>query len=394
MRLLRGHPERRASSAPLPFLRAGSLIAFAVMSTAVMFPGESAAAGPSAFSFGAAGDFGYSAAAQATFLSAGGAGLDFFLAMGDTTYDETSESAWCSAFKSHVPHVLVEAGNHDTGENNGADLGALLASCPYELAEPMTGRYGREWFFDYPAGAPLARLVLSGCGTSFNVDNQTTWACAAGNPHYQFVSDAIDGARAAGIPWVIVGMHKNCLSAGSKSCEIGSAFLNLLLDKKVDLILQGHDHLYERSKQLACATPNVYRPECIKDDGSDGRYAKGNGSVLMVLGMGGRSPYDFNTSDAEAGYFATGFATTYGLAKFTVNESAVGVEFLRSAGGDDRDSFVIASPGAPPAPQPPPPSATNATTPLADSLWFVVPAVGVTVATVVALARRGKRRGR
>ena len=48
-----------------------------------------------------------------------------------------------------------------------------------------------------------------------------------------------------------MGMHKVCLTMGIKSCEIGASLLNVLIDRKVDLIIQGHDHSYQRSKQLA-----------------------------------------------------------------------------------------------------------------------------------------------
>src|SRR5437879_1301405 len=60
----------------------------------------------------------------------------------------------------------------------------------------------------------------------------------------------IDGARARSIPWVIVGMHEHCLGVGH-ACEIGPDLVNLLTAKKVDLILQAHDHDYQRGKQLA-----------------------------------------------------------------------------------------------------------------------------------------------
>ena len=74
---------------------------------------------------------------------------------------------------------------------------------------------------------------------------------SVGTTHYNWVSNTIDSARATGIKWVIVGMHKNCISMGRMTCQIGPDIFNLLVSKKVDLILQGHDHNYQRSKQLA-----------------------------------------------------------------------------------------------------------------------------------------------
>lgn len=354
-----------------------ALLAIATVAAVVMPPGAAAPAASPAFSFGAAGDFGYTSSTQATFGTAAAAGLDFFLALGDTTYGFANESSWCGEFKSHVPHVLVEAGNHDTGESGGADLNALLAACPYDLAEPLTGRYGREWFFDYPGSAPLARFIFSGCGTTFVVDNETKWTCGAGGAHYNFVSGAIDGARGAGIPWVIVATHKNCITAATKTCEIGAAFFDMLLDRRVDLVLQGHDHVYERSKQLVCATPGQYRPECVRDEGADGHYIKGNGSVIVVQGTGGMEPYPYNASDTEAPYFADAFAGTFGIVKYTVNETSIRAEFLRSAGGSDGDSFVIEAPPAPPE-SPAPALPDDGAVPVYT--WLVVAAVAASAA--------------
>ncbi len=45
-------------------------------------------------------------------------------------------------------------------------------------------------------------------------------------------------------------MHKPCLSLGEYACDIGADLTNLLLSKKVDLVLSGHEHIYQRSKQL------------------------------------------------------------------------------------------------------------------------------------------------
>ena len=259
-------------------------------------------------------------------------------------------------------------------------MDTLIAKCPYNLTEPLSGRYGREWFFDYPGGAPLARLILTGCGTSFKIDNESTWACTPGDAHYKFVADAIDGARGAAIPWVIVAVHKNCITAGSKACDIGGDFQNLLLQKKVDLILQAHDHLYERSKQLTCATKNSYNSSCVADNGTDGRYMQGNGSVLVIQGTGGHSADSFAKSDSEAGYFVKGFGTSYGFVNYTVSRTAISVNFVRSSGGHDNDSFVIEAAAAPPpGPSPPSPSSPfaggSALSPSGEQFWILLVAV-------------------
>ena len=69
--------------------------------------------------------------------------------------------------------------------------------------------------------------------------------------------------------------------------------MNLLINKKVDLYFQGHDHAYYRSKQLAHRTgcssvsPGSYDADCVADSGPDGIYTKGGGTVILTSGAGG-----------------------------------------------------------------------------------------------------------
>src|SRR5204862_543158 len=80
---------------------------------------------------------------------------------------------------------------------------------------------------------------------------------------------------------------------------------NLLVNKRVDLILQGHEHGYERSRQLAtgpaCPAIPVDRvdPACFADDGSGNTYAKGAGPIVVVAGTLGISLRPMNPGDPE-----------------------------------------------------------------------------------------------
>ncbi len=92
----------------------------------------------------------------------------------------------------------------------------------------------------------------------------------------------IDRARAAGVPWVIVAAHYPCLNTGIRhGCDSWPGILNLLLKKRVDLVLGAHNR-YERRKQLRrngsdCrrVLPDEYDSDCVVDTGSFGSYTKG-----------------------------------------------------------------------------------------------------------------------
>jgi PKD repeat protein len=149
-------------------------------------------------------------------------------------------------------------------------------------------------------------------------------------------------------------MHKPCLSLGDYGCEAGSDIMNLLTSKRVDLVLTGHEHLYQRTKQLAlggaCASvmPGTYTPGCVAD--SDSTLVKGAGTVFATVGTGGNGNYAVHPDDSEAGYFASSYGNpatpTYGSLDVTASATQLSASFARAAGAAFSDSFVIGPPAA------------------------------------------------
>src|SRR5438477_10338507 len=117
------------------FCRHPSLLAVLALVAALAVPVPSSPAqadtAPTSFTFGAAGDFGASTAAAATFTTLAGAGTDLFFAVGDLSYNQvTPESAWCDFVKTRVgsnsPFELV-SGNHE--DNGPHGLISNFAAC-------------------------------------------------------------------------------------------------------------------------------------------------------------------------------------------------------------------------------------------------------------------------
>ncbi|HEV7534616.1 MAG TPA: metallophosphoesterase, partial [Acidimicrobiia bacterium] len=348
--------------------------------------------------------------AAATLEGIHAAGVDFALHFGDMAYDQAAapyETTWCNFVKDRVgadfPYELVTGGHDlDEGPTKGAQYEGSIdkyAQClpDHHGATSVGGAgYGKEYFFDHPAASPLARIIM--ISPSITMPDGTTYDYTANPPsaHYQWLVDAIDGAREAGIRWVIVGTARNCVTAGEKHCEIGQDVFNLLVDKKVDLILQGHEHGYERSKQFtsgpACpAIPlNVPAPAaCIADDGADGAYAKGAGPVIVIagtLGIGQRPMYpqdpeapDFATlmgGSCAAGVYEPADGTPLaqngapcsdgpapGFMKYTVSATQITAAFVADTPGRFTDTFTITDPNpgpVPPTPGPGPSAGTGA----------------------------------
>lgn len=300
------------------------------------------------FTFTAAGDYAQSADTSESLKGIALAKPALHLALGDFSYNKRPEIEWCNYVKSHIGNIPFEllAGNHESDGRNGT-IDNFVKEFPDRFG--AVGEYGREFYFDYPLNAPLARFILVSPAIHFK--DKGDYVYGKGTARYQWLSDAIDDARTRKIRWLIVGMHKNCLSAGRKKCEIGEDVLNLLIEKKVDLILQAHDHTYQRSQQLAlsekCRSVGAgkYNDQCMPHPGENTTYPKGDGPILVIVGTAGAKLTDIYTAKDDTSYFVMTMGAnqnpTKGFMKFNVSENEISGEFIRSAGGDFRDRFQI-----------------------------------------------------
>ncbi len=333
------------------------------------------------FTFGTVGDHARGTSTSNVFRAAGASQLDFFLSLGDLSYSDPlnySEMQWCQFVKDNFnlgatkplgdvygetyPFEII-SGNHESDftQNDGLIDNFVAPGClPNRLPittspnlgtnPSATGNYAKEYFFDYPSTTPLARFILVDPGINFY--HGGTYDFSAGTPRYNWLSNAIDEARANGIKWVIVANHYNYISAGIKNNQTGGTdYFNLLLEKKVDLILQGHDHNYQRSKQFAhsAACPSLTTAAanlgCVVDDGSDNAYEKGKGPILIINGAGGNGLYTLDPNDTHVPYFASlmggGVNPTHGFSKITINNTSLVAEFVPAYTGSFTDNFVI-----------------------------------------------------
>jgi chitodextrinase len=318
-------------------------------------------AAPSTISFAAAGDHGANTTADASLRALDQSGVNFYLALGDLDYDQTpSDEAWCDYVKARLPTLgstfpfQLVSGNHEEQGGSNGNIVNHAACLPDRMGSTLspTNQYAAEYYFDYPSGAPLVRVIM--IAADLPVAN-VTYDYFRGNAHYNWLAGAIDSARGSGIPWVVVGMHKNCITTGDKGCEIGTDLMNLLVEKKVDLVLQAHDHNYQRSKQLALnpstcpAIPaGSFDADCVVDSGADREYPKGQGTLFQIGGTFGRGLYPVSASDSEAGYFAMIDSTTWGFLQYTVSATRIEARFVNSLGPFTESWSIVGGPPPPP----------------------------------------------
>src|SRR2546422_1214190 len=352
-------------------------------------------AASASFSFAASGDIGGLTVSTSTrnLDRLVASSPNFFLGLGDFSYDPSvTGDAWCSQFKGRFSDIAIISGDHDTG-GHPAGFGETSSyeryvnGCPLTLGVHIVcgpveaDCYGKEYYFDYPAApaSPIARFIFaapklfnitgvctSPCSSQTSpstpcTDQYGCWPYKANDLHFNWTANAIDNARANGIGWVIVATHKLCVSSGDATCSMGIAFFNMLVQKKVDLIIQAHDNAYERSKQLGfnsatcpkMATDNngfvVYNSGCIVDNGL-GNYTRGAGSVVVVQGAWINDLYGVNGSAthseniAEAPYFAKLMGKNtpgsgLGFTKYAVSTNKIDIQ--TSFSGSFSDKFSI-----------------------------------------------------
>ncbi|UKA56624.1 metallophosphoesterase (plasmid) [Arthrobacter sp. FW305-BF8] len=275
--------------------------------------------------FTAQGDIGVSDGARNVLDLIAGLKPQLNLALGDFAYEPGIEDQFCDMVKGTLgadfPYQLI-TGNHESDGSDG-DIDKFAACLPNRLPG-LQGEYGTQWYADVPQDNPIVRFVMISPGIEFK-DGQTL-DYSQGSDRWQWTTAAIDGAEAAGIPWTVVGMHVPCRSMGKYACQPGQELTNMLVEKKVDLVLAGHEHAYQRTHQIGTGdgcprlVPNEHSARCLAD--TDASMVRGNGTVFATSGAGGVGMYDITADDPEAGYFAAVSGKNRDPAKGTLEATA------------------------------------------------------------------------
>ncbi|MBX7444889.1 metallophosphoesterase [Arthrobacter sp. MAHUQ-56] len=294
--------------------------------------------------FTAVGDMGMQDGAKAVLDKIKELQPEFNFHLGDLSYGQGTEEEFCKMVTDKLgdlPFQLV-AGNHESN-GEGGHIRNYVKCLPNKMPG-LEGEYGTQWYIDIPQEKPLVRLIAVSPGIAFD---QGDLDYSEDSKRWQWTEDAIDGARTDGIPWTVVGMHTVCFSMGEYSCEAGRALTDLLIEKKVDLVLTGHEHIYQRTFQLGM--PNdcskvLARGKCAVDD--DDSFAKGAGTVFATSGLGGKSIRDINTQDSDRPVFAAWSGSNkdpaYGTLDIKLTGSRMDVKFVPAEGYSFTDSFSIA----------------------------------------------------
>ncbi|MEO6791492.1 MAG: metallophosphoesterase [Ornithinibacter sp.] len=278
-------------------------------------------------------DSGMEAPAQGVFDRMGTRKAGLNLILGDLSYQPIGrEPAFCAMVNSRVAGpTLVVAGNHEDTTTRQGTIENFARCLPDRVG--VTGTYGKDYWVD---SGPV-RVILISADISLSTG---TKSYRRGTAEAAWLTDTIRQGRAQG-QWVVVGMHKPCLTLGVHGCASSRDLSDLLFREGVDVVLAGHDHNYSRSHQIRGTTTSPV----IVD--RDARFAHGAGTVLAVVGNGGHearqiAPQTAIWAAANGTNSRGGFV--YGFVEIDATPAQLTYRLVRTAGGTMNDSFTITRP--------------------------------------------------
>lgn len=347
-----GEDQERRRRFRVPTVVPPVLLTLAMVATAVFWidDGAEGPAGQERQTWTMVGDIGSGDISKLTLRAMAEGDPDVHVALGDLSYaGPGSETGWCDLVTRELRSVPVQlvSGNHedDTGEDGHI---VNFEKCLPDRMD-SEGLYGREYYFDL---GKLVRVILISPGLTIEKEH---FYYGERNVNQRWLEAVIDGARAGGIRWVVVGMHKTCISVGEYSCDVFQDLFSLLIERKVDLVVSGHDHTYQRSVQLRSGTAecpvvavDTFDADCVADDGADGRYGRGDGPVFVISGTGGDELYEVHEDDPERPYFASvmglNLTPRHGFLRVEASTEELEASFVGSSPGVFADHFVVVAP--------------------------------------------------
>ena len=231
---------------------------------------------PSGFNFAAVGDWGCNSNTHDTVNNILSKKPQLVLGLGDYSYSSTAD-CWIQMVEPIEDKIKIAIGNHDDR------LGGEGRVTNGKLQEYMDHFDLKEQYysFDYHK---IHFIILS-----------TELAYKADSPQYEFVkNDLSKAASDPNIDWIIVCFHIQMYASQSKHGVLPAlaSIYHPLFDKyRVDLVLQAHNHNYERTYPIKFNINSPSNP--IITSTNKNTYADHEGEIFATVGTGGQSLYPF-----------------------------------------------------------------------------------------------------
>jgi hypothetical protein len=245
-----------------------------------------------------------------------GRGLDAVLVLGDIQYEDATLAKFMASYDPTWGRLKAitrpAVGNHEYLTPGAAGYYSYFGTA---AGDPAKG------YYSFDLGAWHVVVLNSNCAA--------VGGCHAGSPQEQWLA-----ADLAAHPdrCTLAYWHHPRFSSGPHGNDASTdAFWRALYAAGADVILTGHDHVYER-----------FAPQ-----DPDGAVDPGRGIRQFVVGTGGKNLTSFPVVRANS---EVRNADTFGVLEMTLRPSGYEWKFLPAAGGTFTDSGTAACHSAPPPP--------------------------------------------
>jgi hypothetical protein len=239
---------------------------------------------------------------------------DLVLALGDEQYDNGRLSAFRNSYGKSWGHELWRTrpviGNHEYEVDANA-------TGYFDYFGARAGRRGRGWY-SFNKGSWHLIALNSNCWTS---------GCTAGTKQYAWLKADLRVNRTR---CTLAYMHHPLVSSGPHGDDEAHAkpLWKLLYRAGVEVVLVGHDHIYERFAQI--------RPDGAKD--------VTHGFREFIVGTGGAEHYSIASVHK---YSQVRNTTAFGVLRLRLRDASYAWRFLPAAGATFSDSGSDPCHGAP-----------------------------------------------
>jgi len=275
----------------------------------------------------AVGDWGCKAATQSTANLISSKKPDLILGLGDFSY-ENDTGCWFKIMGPLISKIKIVIGEHDFDPKNVSRLRDYTNR--FNLSNPYYSfNYGNVHFLAMSSLIP------------FNNESLQYKLLRDETAQREFVSnDLFSASQNKSIHWIIVYLYKPMYSSPSQhaSDELLRNIYHPLFDYYgVDLVLQAHNHNYQRSFPIRFNHPNSLSP--VVTDRNISIYNHPNGTIFMVVGTGGSHQYNLL---AKSSYIVTQFQR-FGFLNIDILQNGTKMigTFFDSRDGKSKDQFII-----------------------------------------------------
>jgi predicted phosphodiesterase len=240
------------------------------------------------FNIATAGDWGCNDRTEGTVDDMEGRSPELIIGLGDYSYAD-SVDCWLEIVVDPIDDKMqIAIGDHD--DDRSSKLRDLVKHFD------MSSQY-------YALSHENVRIIVMSTEVDYN----------AGSAQHSFVESELEDAAAdPSIDWIIVAVHKQAYASPSSGTHTYATLTNVyhpMFDEHgVDLVLQAHAHLFERSYPIKYNPDSPRNP--IRTDAAREFYSDPEGVIYATVGTAGASPkpdFDGRRSYIEDQYEGFGF---------------------------------------------------------------------------------------